>query len=45
MARPEDDKTKAMKQLKSFMNGTRKIKPSKKMLDILEKEGIISKVE
>ena len=45
MTRPEDDKTKSMKQLKSFMNGTRKIKPSKKMLDILEKEGIISKVE
>jgi len=35
----------AMKQLKSFMNGTRKTKPAKKMLDILEKEGIISKVE
>ena len=41
----QDDVEKAMKQLKSFMNGTRKIKTSKIMLDILEKEGIISKVD
>jgi hypothetical protein len=39
-----NDVEKAMKQLKSFMNGTRKTKPAKKMLDILEKEGIISKM-
>jgi hypothetical protein len=39
-----DDVEKAMKQLKSFMNGTRKTKPAKKMLDILEKEGVISKM-
>jgi len=40
-----DDVEKAMKQLKSFMDGKRKTKPAKKMLDILEKEGIISKVD
>ena len=40
-----DDLEKAMKQLNSFMNGTRKTKPAKKMLDLLEKEGIISKAE
>ena len=41
----QDDVEKAMKQLKSFMDGKRKTKPAKKMLDILEREGIISKVE
>ena len=40
----QDDVEKAMKQLKSFMNGTRKTKPAKKMLEILEKEGVISKM-
>ena len=39
-----DDVEKAMKQLKSFMDGKRKTKPAKKMLEILEKEGIISKM-
>ena len=39
-----NDVEKAMKQLKSFMDGTRKTKPAKKMLDILEKEGVISKM-
>ena len=39
-----DDVEKAMKQLKGFINGTRKTKPAKKMLDILEKEGVISKM-
>ena len=41
----QDDVEKAMKQLKSFMNGTRKTKLPKKVLDLLEKEGIISKVD
>ena len=40
----QDDVEKAMKQLKSFMDGKRKTKPAKKMLEILEKEGIISKM-
>ena len=36
---------KAIDALKSFVSGDRKTKPSKKMLQILEKHGVISKKE
>ena len=35
--------TKAVNELKAYANGTKKVKPSKKSLAILEKNGIITK--
>ena len=37
--------TKAKKQLDDYTSGVRKSKPAKAMLDILEKQGVISKIE
>jgi len=37
--------TKAKKQLDDYTSGVRKSKPGKAMLDILEKQGVISKIE
>jgi hypothetical protein len=37
--------TKAKKQLKDYTSGVRKSKPAKAMLDILESQGVISKIE
>jgi hypothetical protein len=36
---------KAKKQLDDYTSGVRKTKPVKAMLDILEKQGVISKIE
>jgi len=36
---------KAKKQLDDYTSGVRKSKPAKAMLDILEKQGVISKIE
>ena len=35
--------TKAVNELKAYANGTKKTKPSKKMLNVLEQNGIITK--
>jgi len=37
--------TKAKKQLDDYTSGVRKSKPGKAMLDILESQGVISKIE
>jgi hypothetical protein len=37
--------TKAKKQLDDYTSGVRKSKPAKAMLDILESQGVISKIE